>query len=273
MSIYTFGRSWRNKHISIHCRRLTRNARLYLDGELVLVISPPPDVEVSVTGDIELDGDPETFDGSFSGMDEIELKGKIPHNYDIDKAYQRIDTSGSPPLEPGDIFGDFEVKDFTEGYDNYRITNLEFSYHGRKEVVEFYKDSRRRHLIGSYEVDPGEAFLVDVSELEEDKVYLKVKHKCKVIHLTGKHMADVGDKYFDCIVTNTTRAPEGPPHYIDLTVAYIGAPEYISITAYDEDWKSVIGTYEVDPDVEPEFTIDGRDLHKGHIGELLVLEY
>ena len=80
ISIYTFGRFWHNESLSIHCRRLTKDAKLYLDGKLVLVISPPPDVEVRVTGEIELDGDPETLDRTFSGMDEIELKGKIPHN-------------------------------------------------------------------------------------------------------------------------------------------------------------------------------------------------
>ena len=187
MSIYTFSRFWRNEYISIHCRRLTKDAKLYLDGELVLVISPPPDVEASITGLIELDGNPETFDRSFSGMDEIELKGKIPDNYDIDKTYQRINTSGTPALEVGDVFGDFEVVDFT--------------------VIE------------------------------------------------------------------ATKRPEGPPHYIDLTLEYIGATEPISITAYDGQWWAVIGTYEVYPAIEPFFTIDGSGLHSGHIGGNLVLEY
>jgi len=81
ISIYTFGRFWHSESLSIHCRRLTKDAKLYLDGMLVLVISPPPDVKVRITGEIELDGDPETFDRTFSGMDEIGLKGKIPHSY------------------------------------------------------------------------------------------------------------------------------------------------------------------------------------------------
>jgi len=81
ISIYTFSRFWCKEYLSIHCRRLTKDAKLYLDGELVLVISPPPDIEVNVRGEIEFDGDPETFDRSFWGTDEIELKGKIPHKY------------------------------------------------------------------------------------------------------------------------------------------------------------------------------------------------
>ena len=80
ISIYTFSRFWSNEYLSIHCGRLTKDAKLYLDGGLVLVIPPPPDIEVSIRGEIELDGDPETFDRSFLGLDEIELKGKIPHN-------------------------------------------------------------------------------------------------------------------------------------------------------------------------------------------------
>jgi hypothetical protein len=67
--------------------------------------------------------------------------------------------------------------------------------------------------------------------------------------------------------------PEGPPHYIDLTLEYIGAAEPISITAYDGQWRPLIGTYEVDPDFEPSFTIDGSGLHRGHIGGNPVLEY
>ena len=273
MSIYTYGRSWRKKYLSINCKRLTKDAKLYLDGELVLVISPPPDVEVSIAGGIELDDDPETFDGSFSGTDEIELKGKIPHNYDIDKTYQRINTSGSPALEVGDMFGDFEMVDFTEGYDDYRITTIEFRYDGKKEkVVEVYEDSKGRHLIGSFEVDPGETFSVDVSDVEGDKVYLKVGHKRKDIRLAGKGAADVGNRYLDCTIIDATTRPVGPPHYIDLTLEYIGSAEPISITAYDGKWQSVIGTYEADPAFEP-FTIDGSELHRGHIGGDLVLEY
>jgi len=274
MSIYTYGRSGHNKYLSIHCRSLARDAKLYLDGELVLVISPPPDVEVRITGDIELDGNADTFDGSFSGMDEIELKGEIPHNYDIDKTYQSINTSGSPALEVGDMFGDFEVVDFTEGYDDYRITSLEFRYDGKKEkVVEVYEDSKGRDLIGSHEVYTGDIFSVDVSEVEGDEVYLQVGHKAKVIRLAGKDVAEVGDKYHDCTVVVVTKRPEGPPHYIDLTLEYIGSAEPISITAYDGKWGAVIDTYEVDPGIEPSFTIDGSGLKKEHIGGNLVLEY
>jgi len=274
MSIYTFGRSWRNKHLSIHCRRLTKEAMLFLDGELVLAISPPPDVEVSITGEIALDGDLETFDGSFSGMDEIGLTGRIPYSYDIDKTYQRINTSGSPGLEAGDRFGDFEVKDFTEGYDSYRITGLEFRYDGRRgEKVKIYEDRRGDHIIGSYEVLPGETFSVDVREVEGDEAYLKVGHRHKAIRVAGRRMAEVGDRYLDCTVIDATKRPEGPPHYMDLTLAYIGSAGPILITAYDGQWSAVIGTYELDLEIEPFFTIDGSGLRRGHIGDNLVLEY
>ena len=274
MSIYTFGHFWRNKYLSISCGRLTRDAKLYLDGELVLVISPPPDIEVNITGDLEFDGDPETFDGSFSGMDAIELEGKIPPNYDTDKTYQRIDTSGSPKLEVGDMFGDFELLSFTEGYDEYRLTMLEFRYDGRrKKQVGVYEDSPGKHLIGSYKVYPGDRFSVDTSEVEGDVVYLKVEHRSKAVPVAGTGVAEVGDEYLDCAVIDTTKRPEGPPHYIDLTLEYRGAAEPISITAYDGDWWAVIGNYEVDPAFESSFTIDGSGLHKGHIGEDLVLEY
>jgi hypothetical protein len=274
ISINTFGRHWRKKDLSIHYRKLTRDLKLYLDEELVLWISPPPDVEVSLTGEVEFDGDPETFDGSFSGIDEITLKGKLPRNFDIDKSYQRINTSGSPELEKGEMFGDFEVNDFTEEYDNYRITTLDFIYNGkRKEEVKVYRDSRGKHLIGSYEVSRGDEFSVDVSDLEMDKVYLKVKKKRKLIHLSGKKAAEIGDRYLDCKVIETTTIPEGPPHYLDLTLTYKGAAGPITVTAYDGDWRAVIGTYQVDPGIDLSFTIDGSWLHRGHIGGNLVLEY
>jgi hypothetical protein len=86
-------------------------------------------------------------------------------------------------------------------------------------------------------------------------------------------MADVGDRYLGCTVIGITTIPEGPPHYIDLTLEHIGRADPISITAYDGNWWAVIGTYEVDNDNEPSFTIDGSGLRKGHIGGDLVLEY
>jgi hypothetical protein len=274
LSIYTFGRYWRKRYLSVHFKSLTKDAELYLDDELVLVISPPPEVEASITGEIEIDGDPMTYDGAFSGVDEIELTGKIPRNYHTDKSYLRIDTSGSPELGIGDAFGDFEVVDFTEGYDDYRITTLEFRYDGgRKKELEIYKDSHRRYLIGSYEVYPGDIFALDVSEVEVDKVYLQIGQKRNHILLAGRGVAEVGDRYLDCTITDTSKRPVGPPHYIDLTLEYTGGAGPISVTAYDGEWWSVIGTYEVFPALEPTFTIDGNELKKGHIGEDLVLEY
>jgi VCBS repeat-containing protein len=274
MSIYTCGSSRRKKHLSIRLKRLTRDAKLYLDGELVLLISPPPDVKVSIIGDLELDGDPETFDGSFSGIDKIGLKGKIPYNYDIDRTYQQINTSGSPKLVVGDSFGDFEVVSVTEGYDDYRITTLLFRYDGRtKKEVKVYEDAHGRHFIGSYVAYPGEIFLVDVSEVEGDKVYLQIKHKRRSFRLAGRHAAEVGDSYLGCTVIDTAKEPQGPPHYIDLTLEYKGGAEPIFITAYDGYWQYVINTYKADPASVPSFTIDGRQLRRGHIGGELVLEY
>lgn len=82
-------------------RNLQKEAKIYLDGALVLTILPdvklvvlrvlfnkfdaisslPGEVleeggnwVVNITGALDLDGDPETFDSSFLGMDEIELK-------------------------------------------------------------------------------------------------------------------------------------------------------------------------------------------------------
>jgi hypothetical protein len=272
MSIDTHGRH--NESLYIHCKRLTEDAKLYLDGELVLEILPPPDIEVRITGEIEFDSGPATFDGSFSGAAEIELKGKIPSHYDIDKTYQRINTSGAPGLEIDDIFGDFQVVDFTEGYDSYRITTLEFSYQGSgEEEIKFYTDSHQEHLISTFNVYPGDIFSVDVAGIENEKIYIRDTHKHKDIHLAGKKMVEVGDKYLKCTVIDTTKMPQGPPYYIDLTLRYIGAAEPTYLTAYDGKWRDVIGTYEVDPAFEPTFTIDGSGLHEGHFGENLVLEY
>ena len=102
---------------------------------------------------------------------------------------------------------------------------------------------------------------------------LKARHKRRIVHLAGRDAAEVGDRYLDCTVINTTKRPAGPPHYIDMTLEYQGVEAPISITAYDGHWWSVIGTYEVDPALESFFTIDGSGLRKGYIGGNLVLEY
>jgi len=273
MSIDTHGRH--NESLYIRCKRLTEDAKLYLDGELVLEISPPPDIEVRITGEIEFDGDPATFDGSVSGTAEIELKGKMPPHYDIDKTYLRINTSGSPGLEIDDIFSDFQVVNFTEGYDSYRISRLDFRYQGSaEEEIRFYTDSHQKHLISTYNVYPGDIFALDVAGIENKKIYIRDSHKHKDIHLAGKKMAENGDVYLECTVIDNSKAPKGFPHYLDLTLGYISAaPEPDLITAYDGKWQELIDTYGVNLTFEPTFIIDGHELHEGHLGEDLVLEY
>ena len=87
-------------------------------------------------------------------------------------------------------------------------------------------------------------------------------------------MVENGDVYLECTVIDTSIAPKGPPHYIDLTLEYISvAREPDLITAYDGKWQEVIDTYEVNPTFEPAFIINGHELDEGHIGEDLVLEY
>jgi hypothetical protein len=274
MSIKTHSPSGKNPYLSIHCKKLTREARLYLDDVLVLLISPPPEVEVFITGELELDGNAQTFDGSFRGTDEIELKGKLPTDYDLDKVYQRINTSGEPALEIGDRFGDFEVVNFTEGYHDYRVTDLEFSYDGLSEAeIKVYEDFSRNYLVDSFQAYPGVYFVLDVSHLDVDRVYLEIGNTLADIPLTGEEAAAAGDIFLDCTVFEASRVPVGPPHYMDLTFEYVVSSGSISLTAYDGRWKEVIGIYDVDPDVDPAFTIDGSQLPKGYLGENLVLEY
>ena len=68
LSIKTQGASGNSPQLSINCKQLTHEARLYLDDTLVLLISPPPEVPVSITGELELDGDPATFRWLFPGI-------------------------------------------------------------------------------------------------------------------------------------------------------------------------------------------------------------
>jgi len=274
MSIKTHGTRGNHPHLSINCKKLTREARLYLDDVLVLLISPPPEVGVSITGELELDGDPATFDGAFRGSDAIELKGKLPRDFDPPMSYQRISTSGEPALQIGDRFGEFEIADFEENYEDWRITMLEFRYDGNREKeIKFYADKRRKHLIDSYQAYPGDYFSLDVEQLKDDRVYLEIGRKKKTIELTGKKAAEIGDSFLDCTVVDTSAIPLGPPHYMALNLEYTGTAALISLTAYDGKKKDVIGIYEVDPAVDPGFTIDGSELRKGRLGENLVLEF
>jgi hypothetical protein len=253
---------------------LTHEARLYLNDLLILVISPPPEVGVSITGELELDGDPATFDGSFRGSDSIEIKGKLPKDFDPPMSYQRINTSGEPALQIGSRNGDFEVVNFTEEYEGYSVTELSLSYNGVIGTeINVYEDARRKHLIAHYPVSPGDYFELDVSHLDNKKVHLEIGKKHDDISLNGKKSVEVGDSFLDCTVTDISKIPIGPPHYIDLTLVYAGAIDAIALTAYDGKPKDVIGTYQVDADINPVFTIDGSQLRKGHIGENLVLEY
>jgi hypothetical protein len=274
MSIRTFAPKKKGPYLSILCKRLTREARLYLDDELALLISPPPEVEIVISGDLELDGNALTFDGSFRGEDKIELQGLLPNDYDLDKDYQRINTSGEPALQIGDRFGDFEVVNFTEGYHDYRVTDLEFSYDGSSGAeIKVYEDLSRNYLVESYLVAPSDYFILDVSHLEGDRVYLEIGTYLATIPLTGDDAAVAGDIFLDCTVFEASRVPVGPPHYIDLTLEYTGSSGSISLTAYDERWKDVIGVYEVNPDGNRVFTIDASELPNGYSGENLVLEY
>ncbi len=81
ISIFTLDRFGSDQQLSMKSRSLTREAKLYLDGEMALRISPPPEVQVSITGDLELDGEPSTFDGSFRSTDDITLTGRLPDNF------------------------------------------------------------------------------------------------------------------------------------------------------------------------------------------------
>ena len=128
-------------------------------------------------------------------------------------------------------------------------------------------------VISSLPVSPGDYFVLDVSHLDRNKVYLEIGKKIDAIDLTGKKAAEIGDRFLDCSVTDISKIPLGLPHYIDLTLEYAGAIDAIALTAYDGKPKNVVGTYQVNPDIDRVFTIDGSQLPKGHIGENLVLEY
>ena len=274
LSIGTHGAKGHDPRLEINCKKLTHEARLYLDDTLVLLISPPPEVAVTITGELELDGDPATFDGAFRGTDAIELKGKLPQNFDPPMSYQRINTSGEPALQIGRRFGDFELVGFTEDYDDWRIMALEFSCGGfGAQAVNFYEDPGRKHPVGSYQADAGEPFSIDLGELAVDRLHLEVGKKHADIKLTGKQAVEIGDSFLDCSVTDISKIPLGPPHYIDLTLEYAGAIDAIALTAYDGKPKNVVGTYQVDSDMNPVFTIDGSGLPRGYLGEKLVLEY
>jgi hypothetical protein len=67
--------------------------------------------------------------------------------------------------------------------------------------------------------------------------------------------------------------PLGPPRYTALTLEYTGTTGPIALTVYDEKKKDVIAIYEVDPAVNPVFTIVGNGKPKGNLAETLVLEY
>jgi len=274
LSIRTITTKKKRSYLSIRCKRLTREARLYLDDQLVLSISPPPEVEMVIAGNLELDGDPTTFDGSFRGSDEVELNGKLPKNFDPARTYQRINTSGEPMLQVGDRFGDFDLVSFDKNYDEWRKSILEFTYEGNGEPeIKVYEDPGRKHLIDTYQAYPGSYFSIEVGNLNSDQVYLEIGNQHKAVDLTGKKAAEIGDSFLDCIVVDLSRIPLGPPNYMNLILEYSGTAGPISLTAYDERWQDMLGTYQVDPDVNPVFSIDASRMPKGYFGEYLVLEY
>ena len=110
-------------------------------------------------------------------------------------------------------------------------------------------------------------------DIDGNKVYLEIGKKHDDINLTGKQAVEIGDSFLDCTVADISKIPLGPPHYLDLTLEYAGAADPLSLNVYDGKKKDVIGVYEVDPAVNPVFTIDASELPKGHLGENLVLEY
>jgi hypothetical protein len=274
MSIKTYQPSNKSPYLSINCRKLTHEASLYLDDELIIVIEPPPEVAVWLTGDLELDGDPATFDGAFRGVDEIEFGGKLPKDFDLTQKYQRIETSGEPALQIGDRFGDFEIADFAESYDDWRMAVLAFRFDGSSsEEINFYEDSNRNQLLDSFLAYPGDYFSIDVEDLDSDCVFLEIGNKHDDICLSGNQAAEIGDSFLDCTLVDISMMPFGPPHYTSVNIEYTGSAAPISIAAFDESWKDVIDDLQVDPDVNPVFTIDASGLPNGYLGENLVLEF
>ncbi len=274
MAIYTSARRGTEEQLSIHIRNLTRKASLCLDGKPVLEISPPPEVAVPITGDLELDGDPATFDGSFRSFDEITLTGKLPDTYDPRKNFQRIDTSGDPRLEIGDRFGDFRIIGLSEEYEFYRIDALEFRNEGSKQTeVEFYSDSRLKNLVGHCQASPGEYFSVDVADLNSTRIFLRSGKQHRMIPLSGKNAAAAGDRYLGYTITDAHKVPYGPPDYTDLVFEYTGTGQAVSITAYGGPSGESLGTYDVNPASDPTFIIDGSQQPDRHIGDSLLLEY
>jgi hypothetical protein len=161
-----------------------------------------------------------------------------------------------------------------ESYEDWRITVLDFTCDGlSEEEIKVYEDSGRKYLIDSYQPYPAGSFSIDVGHLDGDRVYLEIGEKHDAIGLTGKTAAEVGDSFLDCTITDISRIPLGPPHYMTLNLEYTGSAGPLSLTAYDGRWKDVIGIYQVASDFNTVFTINGRGLPKGYLGENLVLEY
>ena len=144
-----------DEQLCIHVNQLTEPALVYLDSVLAVTITPNAPLEVTVTGHLELDGDPDTFDGSFEGTDEIEIVGSLPKDYEAEVFYEWIHTSGSKPLDAGDLFGDFMVVDVTMTDDTKpKISSLTLVYIGPSshelepiDINVYSKD--RKTLIGS----------------------------------------------------------------------------------------------------------------------------
>ena len=119
-------------------------------------------------------GRPDTFDGSFEGTDEIEIIGSPPKDYDPEVSYEWIHTSGSMPLEVGDLFGDFMVADvaMTDGkkpkISGLTLVYIGLSSHGLEPIdVNVYSKDRKK-LIGSVtNVNIGDEVTVDGADLKK----------------------------------------------------------------------------------------------------------
>ena len=133
-------------------------------------------------------------------------------------------------------------------------------------------DPRIDVALDSYPVVPGEDVLVDVHHLAGDKVYFEIGQDHASVDLTGDKAVAADGLILDCLVLETSRIPLGPPHYYDLSLKYMGANS-ISLTAYNQYWANVLGTYSLGVNSTTVFTVNGSHLSEGHLGENLVLEY
>ncbi len=134
-------------------------------------VTPPTLVEVEVTGTCESDGDSETHDWSFGGIDAIDIKGEHEKDYEPEVLYEWIQTSGSKPVDIGDEFGDFEVTGFTEiPEDGPKRLDLTLQYTGKYaqiDTVDINVYDKDEKLIGNLtDINMADEFTIDGSSLD-----------------------------------------------------------------------------------------------------------